>query len=158
MKRVVIGASVMGAVLLLGTLDSNAENWVQNLTKKGAMEASYHDADSVKVVDRALNWTEKTVIASDRIKPYNQNLSKYEACKQNIAKKGEVTHHLVDYQIQNGKFRRLAKRNYNKDNELICTDNDMGKDYDKLWHIIGRKSSIENTYFQLVTKYKIKDL
>ena len=158
MGQFVLLAGILASSLLFGAVDGHAENWVQNHNEKKTIEANYHDADSVKVADRTLSWTEKTVIAGDRIKPYNQNLSKYEACKQNIAKKGEVTHHKIDYQIKNGQFRRLAKRNYNKANELVCTDEDMGKDYDKTWHRIGRRSPMEDTYSHLVTRYNLKDL
>jgi hypothetical protein len=158
MRHVAVAAGIAGVLALSASLEARAENWIQNFNDKKGIEATYHDADSVKVVDKTLRWTEKTVIAADRIKPYNKHLSTYQACRDAIAKKGEATQHQIDYEIKGGQFRRLAKRNYNKANELICTDADMGNDYDKSWHRIARRSPMEETYFHLVTRYKLPDL
>lgn len=158
MKHAAIIGMLAVSCVLSGANNGHAAKWVKNANDNPMIEATYHDANSVKVVKEVLRWTEKTVVAKDKLKAYQNNLAKYEVCKQNMDQYGEVTHHQIDYEIKKGQFRRVAKRNYNNDNKLICTDKDMGKDYDKTWHPITRRSPIEETYFHLVTKYKIPDL
>ena len=158
MKKAFFLTGVLGFTLLAGALDCNAEKWVKKeFTSKG-IESNYEDADSVKAKGKAINWTEKYVLTPEAVKEYNKLLSTFKGCKEAIAKKGEVTHHLVDYQIENGKYRHLAKRNYNKKNELVCTDKEMENTVDMTWHRIGRKSPMEDTYYNLVTKYKLGDI
>ena len=158
MKKVFFLSGVLGIALLSGALDCHAEKWVKKEFTSKAIESNYEDADSVKVKDKSLFWTEKFVLTSEGAKSYNKHLEEFKACKEGIAKKGEVTHHQMDYQIEKGKFRHVAKRNYNKNNEVVCTDKEMDKDVDMSWHRIGRNSPMEENYYRLVTKYKISDL
>lgn len=155
MKRGFFVTGVLGVVLLAGALDCQAEKWVKKEFTSKAIEANYEDADSVKVKDKSLTWTEKYVLSAEGAKNYNAHLQKFKACKDNLAKKGEVTYHQVDYEILDGKYRHLAKRNYNKNNEVVCTDKDMDKEFDLSWHRIGRKSPMEDTLYNLITKYKL---
>lgn len=160
MKKNVFLAGVIGAVLLIGTLDCHAEKWVKNdvdIPNKNA-ESNFYDSDSVKVHDKTLSWTEKYVLTSFGEKTYTKHLSKYPACQQNILKKGDATHHQIDFEIKEGKFRLVAKRNYNKANELLCTDKDMGTEFDKSWKDIQKGSPIYDKYYILVTKYKLGNI
>ena len=160
MKKNVFLAGVLGSVFLMGSLDCNAANWVKNnfdVPNKN-LDSNYYDGDSVKVHGKTLSWTEKFVLTSFGITPYNKHLSRYPVCKQNIDKKGNVTHHEIDLEIKQGKFRTVAKRNYNKNNELVCTDKDMGAELDKSWKEIENKSPMYERYYLFVTKYKIGDI
>jgi hypothetical protein len=160
MKKILLLAGVLGAVLLIGTIDGRAETWVKNgfdIPNKN-VEANFLDSDSVKVIHKTLNWTEKFNLTAFGIENYNKHLSQYPVCKQNIAKKGQVTHHQIDLQIAKGKYRQVAKRNYNKANELMCTDKDMGKDFDKAWRSIEYGTPMYERHYYLTTKYKVGDL
>lgn len=152
-------AGILGFVLLMGTVDCHAEKWVKNNLTNNSIQANYHDADSVKVHDKTLRWTEKTVLTEKGVSSYAKVvLGQFSTCKQNAAKKGAVAYHQIDFEIRNGKYRAVAKRNYNEKDEIVCTDKDTGKDLDTSWHKIGRHSSMEETYHNLVTKYKLPDL
>lgn len=74
------------------------------------------------------------------------------------SEKGDATHHQIDFEIKEGKFRLVAKRNYNKDNELLCTDKDMGTELDKSWQDIVKGSPMYERYYILVTKYKLGNI
>jgi len=160
MRRKAFIAGFFGLILLLGTLDGHAADWVKNNTDipNKNLEANYYDAKSVKVRKKTLMWTEKTVLTSFGAKYYSKHLSQYPVCQKNIAEKGEATHHQIDFEIKNGKFRTVAKRNYNKDNVLLCTDKDMGTDLDKTWHEIQYQSPMYFREYELVTKYNLGNI
>ena len=157
MKKNLFLAGVLGMVLLMGTIECRAATWVKNEVDvpNKSVESNYYDSSSVKVIHKTLNWTEKFTLTAFGIKNYNRHLSQYPVCQQNILKKGEVTYHQVDLQIKAGKFRQVAKRNYNKAHELICTDADMGKEFDKSWRDIEYGSPIYERNYLLTTKYKL---
>lgn len=155
MKKACVLTGVLGVALLAGALDCRAENWVKKEFASKAVQANYEDADSVKSKDGLISWTEKFVLTDAGRNEYNKLLTKYKGCKDAMAKKGPVTYHQVDFEIKDGKFRRVAKRNYNKKDEVVCTDKDTEGAVDLTWHRIGRKSPMEDTYYHLVTKYKV---
>lgn len=158
MKKLFL-AGVLGAVLLMVTVDGRAESWVKidyDIPNKN-LESNYYNSDSVKLIHGTLNWTEKFDLTAFGIKNYNKHLAQYPVCEKNILKKGEVTHHQIDLQIKKGKFRQVAKRNYNKSNQLVCTDKDMGAEFDKSWHEIEYKSPMYERHYLFATKYKLSD-
>jgi hypothetical protein len=157
MKRNVILSGVVASVLLLGTLVSHAEKWDKNDYAGNGIESGYYDADSIKVKNKTVSWTEKYIFTSGSIDNVSKELSKFKACKQGIAKKGNVTQFQVDYEIENNKkYRGIAKRYYNKNNETICTDKDLGaNDFDTTWHNLVRHSAMEQAYYDLVSRYKV---
>lgn len=160
MKKNVFLAGIIGSLLLVGALDCHAANWVKNdvdVPNKN-VESNFYDADSVKANAKTLSWTEKFDLTSFGKKSYTKHLTKYPACQQNILKKGDATHHQIDFEIKEGKFRLVAKRNYNKDNELLCTDKDMGTELDKSWQDIVKGSPMYERYYILVTKYKLGNI
>jgi len=157
MKKAFFLTGVLGFALVAGAMDCHAEKWVKKeFTSKG-VEANFEDADSVKQKDKSIFWSEKYVLTPEGLKGYSKKLEGLKGCKAGIAKKGEVTHYVLDYEIKDGKYRHVAQRNYNKNNELVCTDKEMEKVVDMTWHKIGRKSPMEDTYYNLVTKYKLND-
>ena len=155
MKKNVILSGVMGAVLLFGTLVCHAEKWDKNKYVDKTVESAYYDADSIKVQGKTVSWTEKSVLTSGGATFVTGDIKKYEACKQNIEKKGNVTQYQVDYQIEKGKYRGVALRYYNKANEIVCTDKDMGNEFNTSWNKIVRGSPIQQSHYDLVTKYKV---
>lgn len=160
MIRNVVMAGVFGCALLLGTIEVHAENWVKNnvdVPNKN-LEANFYDADSVKTHGKTISWTEKFVLTSFGTEKYTKHLSQYPACRSNIEKKGNVTYHKIDFEIKDGKFRTVAKRNYNKSNEQICTDKDMGTELDKNWYEIVYNSPMYERHYILVTKFKLGNL
>lgn len=159
MKKNVL-AGVLGSALLMVSINCQAANWIKNEVDvpNQNVAANYYDGDSVKVVSKALNWTEKFSLTDFGAKNYTKHLMQYPACKKSIEKKGDVTQHQLDFQIKGGKYRLVAKRNYNKNNELVCTDKDMGKELDTKWKEIKYKSPMYDRYYILATKYKIGDL
>jgi hypothetical protein len=160
MKKNVLLAGVMGLILLIGTIDSHAENWVKNnvdIPNKN-VESNYYNSDSVKAKNKTLSWTEKFILSDFGAKNYTKHLSQYPACQQNILKKGDVTHHQIDFEIKKGKFRLISKRNYNKANELVCTDKDMGTEFDKSWQDVTYGSPMYEREYLLVTKYKLGEI
>ena len=160
MKRNVLAPVILSAVLLFGSVACHAAEWIKNVVDipNKNMAANYYDGKSVKVRNRTLNWTEKTVLTDFGAKYYTKHLLDFPACKKNIESKGEVTHHEIDLQIKQGKFRTVAKRNYNKNNELICTDKDMGKEMDKTWQDIKYQSPMYFREYELVTKYNLGEI
>lgn len=159
MKRNVV-AGMLGFVLLVGAVDGHAEKWVKNNVDvpNQNLEANYYDSQSVKVRGKTISWTEKFVLTDFGEKAYSKHLMQYPACSANIEKKGAVTYHKIDFEIKDGKFRTVAKRNYNKNNELICTDKEMGTEFDKNWYEIVYKSPMYERHYILVTKYKLGNL
>jgi hypothetical protein len=155
MKKVLVLTGVLGFALLAGAHESHAENWVKKAWSEKNLEANYEDADSVKSKDGLISWTEKYVLSPDGIKNYNKHLRTLNGCKEAIEKKGEVVEHQIDFEIKDGKYRRVAKRNYNKNHEVVCTDKEMDKSFDTRWHRIGRQSPMEDTYYHLVSTYKL---
>jgi hypothetical protein len=157
MKRNVILSGVVASVLLLGTLESHAEKWDKNDYAGNGIESGFYDADSIKVKNKTVSWTEKYIFTIGSTDNVSKELSKFKACKQGIAKKGNITQFQVDYEIENNKkYRGGAKRYYNKNNETICTDKDLGaNDFDTSWHDLVRHSAMETAYYDLVTKYKV---
>lgn len=160
MKKGICITVILSAVLLSGALACHAANWVKNdadIPNKN-MEANFYDSKSVKVHHKTLSWTEKTVLTSFGSQYYTKHLSQYPACQKGITAKGDVTHHQIDLEIKKGKFRTVAKRNYNKDNELVCTDKDMGTEFDTTWKEIPYQSPIYFREYELVTKYKLGNI
>lgn len=159
MIRNIVMAGVLGCTMLLGAIDGHAESWVLNKVDvpNKNLEANYYDADSVKLRKKTLSWTEKFILTSLGEKSYTKHLSQYPACHKNIEKNGNVAYHKIDFEIKGGKFRTIAKRNYNKDNVLLCTDKDMGTEFDKKWYDIIYKSPMYERHYILVTKYKLGD-
>jgi hypothetical protein len=155
MKKVIM-SGVLGSVLLFGTLVCHAEKWDKNDYTDKTIESGYYDADSIKVQGNTVSWTEKYILTSDGIKFITSEISKHQVCKQNVSKKGDVTQYQLDYQIEKGKFRGVAKRYYNKASELLCTDKDTGKEFNTSWNKIVRGSPIQQAQYDLVTKYKVK--
>lgn len=160
MKMNVFTVLVLGSILLMGAIECHAESWVKNdidIPNK-TIEANFYDSDSVKVHGKTLSWTEKFTLTSFGVTYYTRHLSKFPACQQSILKKGDAAYHQLDFEIKNGKFRLVAKRNYNKDNELLCTDKDMGTDLDKSWKDIEYGTPMYERHYLLVTKYKLGDI
>jgi len=157
MKRNVILSGGMASVLLLGTLVSHAEKWDKNDYAGNGIESGFYDADSVKVKNKTVSWTEKYMFTSSSIDGVTKELSKFKACKQGITQKGSITQFQVDYEIENNKkYRGVAKRYYNKNNEMMCTGKDLGaNDFNTSWHDLVRHSDMEKAYYDLVTNYKI---
>jgi hypothetical protein len=160
MKKGICSTVMLSAVLLLGTHVSHAADWVINkadIPNKN-VEQNYYDSKSVKVRNKTLSWTEKTVLTSFGAQYYTKYLSKFPVCQKNISENGEVTHHQIDLEIKQGKFRTVAKRNYNKDNKIICTDKDMGTDLNKSWQEIPYQSPMYFREYELVTKYNLGNI
>jgi len=160
MRRNAVIALTVSMVLLLGTLVCHAANWIKNNTDipNKNVESNYYDSKSVKVRNKTLCWTEKTVLTDFGSKYYSKHLSQYPECQKNISTKGDAAYHQVDLEIKKGKYRTVAKRNYNKDNELLCSDKDTGTEFDKAWHEIPYQSPIYFREYELVTKYKLGDI
>ena len=160
MKKGIHITVLLSAVLLLGTVVGHAANWVKNnadIPSKN-VEANYYDSKSVKVRHKTLTWTEKTVLTSFGSTYYSKHLSQYPVCQKNMSSKGDVAFHQIDLEIKKGKFRTVAKRNYNKDGKLLCTDRDMGTEFDKDWKEIPYQSPIYFREYELVTKYKLGNI
>ena len=160
MKKNLLLAGILGSALLMGALDCHAAKWVKNdvdVPNKN-VEANYYDANSVKTHAKSLYWTEKYALTEFGTKNYTKHLAQFPACQKNIASKGEVTHHQLDFEIKEGKFRLLAKRNYNKKDELICTDKDMGSEFDKSWEDVKFRSPMSERYYIFVTKFNIGNI
>ena len=160
MKKSITITLILSVVLLSGALVCHAADWVKNnadIPNKN-LEANYYDSKSVKVRKGVLHWTEKTVLTDFGAKYYTKHLSKYPGCEKNITSKGEATYHQIDFEIQKGKFRTVAKRNYNKANELLCTDKDMGNELDKSWQEIKYQSPMYFREYELVTKYNLGNI
>ena len=159
MKRKAVMA-VLGVLLLQGAAVAHAEEWIKNAldVPNKNLEANYYDGDSVKVQDGTLKWTEKYVLTPFGEKYYTKHLSQFDGCRAGIEKHGNVTHHQIDFEIKQGKWRMVAKRNYSKDNKLVCTDKDMGNELDTEWYKIINKSPMSERFYILSTKYKLPDL
>lgn len=160
MKRNVLLAGGFCFFMVMASISCHAGNWVKNnvdVPNKN-LESNYYDADSVKVRNKTLVWTEKFVLTGFGSQRYSKHLMQYPACRQNMSKKGEITQHQIDFEIKGGKFRTVAKRNYNKKNELVCTDKDMGNELDKKWYEIVYRSPMYERHYILTTKFKIGDI
>ena len=159
MKRFV-AAMALGTVFLAGSIASGAEKWtkIDFDVPNQNMEASYYDENSVKVFGKTIHWTEKFVLTDFGAKYYTKHLNSYTACKENIAKKGDVTHYQMDLEIKQGEFRSVARRNFNKSGALICTDADMGADFDRKWYKFPRNSPMAERNYLFVSKHKVGDL
>ena len=155
MRSKIVLLGIMGG-LLFGSVVCKAEKWDKNDFQSKTVEAAYYNADSVKVRKQAVSWTEKSIFTSDGAVSISGGISKYESCKKKISEAGTATHSQADYMIKKGKIRLVAKRYYNKDNKILCTDKDMGKDFNKSWLEIERFSAAEKAQYDLVTKYKVK--
>jgi len=160
MKKNVFLAGVFCSFLLLGSFNGNAADWVKNNVDipNQNVDSNYYDADSIKVHGKTLSWTEKFVLTDFGAKNYTKHLTQYPVCKKNIEKKGDVAYHQIDFQIKKGNFRLVAKRNYNKNNELVCIDKDMGTELDKSWQDIAYGSPMYERHYLLVTKYKLGEI
>ena len=160
MKKGIHIIVTLSVVLLLGTLVCHAADWIKNNVDfpNKNVEANYYDSKSVKVRNKTLTWTEKTILTSFGAQYYSKHLSNYPVCQEKISTLGEATHHQIDFEIKSGKYRTVAKRNYNKDNKLLCTDKDMGTELDKSWHEIQYQSPMYFREYELVTKYKLGNI
>jgi len=160
MKKNVLLAVILGSLLLTGTIDCLAGNWVKNnvdIPNKN-VESNYYDSASVKVHNKTLSWTEKFMLTDFGAKNYTKHLSQYPACRENMLKKGDVTHHQIDFEIKKGKFRLVAKRNYNKADQIVCTDKDMGTEFDKSWQDVVYGSPMYEREYLFVTKYNLGEI
>ena len=160
MKKNVLFAVILGSLLLTGTIDCLAGNWVKNnvdIPNKN-VESNYYDSASVKVHNKTLSWTEKFMLTDFGAKNYTKHLSQYPACRENMLKKGDVTHHQIDFEIKKGKFRLVAKRNYNKADQIVCTDKDMGTEFDKSWQDVVYGSPMYEREYLFVTKYNLGEI
>lgn len=157
MNRNVCVAGMLGIALLFGAADVHAEKWVKNSfdVPNKNLESNYYDSDSVKERAKKIVWTEKFVLTGFGETSYSKHLMQYPGCSENIKQNGNVTYHKIDFEIKDGKFRTVAKRNYNKDNKLMCSDKDMGTEFDKKWYEIEYKSPMYERYYIFVTKYKL---
>ena len=155
MKKMGVVYGIIMSSLLAGGQVCHAEKWDKNNFQGKGIEAGFYDADSVKVKGAVVSWTEKYIFAPDGVGHFTGVLAKFPVCKQNIAKKGSATQFQVDYQVEHGKYRGAGKRYYNKSNELICEDKDLGSDFDTKWYDNVRNSPIEEAMYDLVTKYKV---
>lgn len=160
MVRNVFFAGMVVVILLVGALDSHAEKWVKHNVDvpNQNLEANYYDAASVKTRGKSIYWTEKFALTDLGERSYTKHLAKYDACRENIEKNGAVAYHKIDFEIKDGKFRTVAKRNYTKDNKLVCTDKDMGTEFDKAWYDIEYGGPMYNRHYTLVTKFKLGNL
>jgi hypothetical protein len=159
MQRNIFLAGVFGLMLLTAAVEGHAE-WIKNnvdIPNKN-VETNFYDSASVKVRHKVLTWTEKFVLTDFGSKQYTKHLSQYPACQQNIQKSGDVVQHRIDFEIKAGKFRTVAKRNYDKDNKILCTDKDMGTEFDKSWQEIQYQSPMYFREYELVTKYKLGNI
>ena len=156
MKKGVFISGVIVPVLLFGAVVCQAEKWDKNDYADEKIESGYYNADSIKVKGKVVSWTEKFILKSDAATTLTSELSKHQICKQNIEKMGNVTQYQLDYQIEKGKFRGVAKRYYNKANKLLCTNKDTGNEFKSVWSEILRGSPMQQAQYDLVTKYKVK--
>jgi hypothetical protein len=156
MKKNIILSGIIGSALIFSTLVCHAAKWDKNSYADPLTESGYYDAKSIKVKGKVVSWTEKYLLTSEGTTFIATELSKHEVCKNNIEKKGAVTQYQLDYQIEKGKFRGVAKRYYNKANELICSNKDTGNNFKSVWNKIERGSPIQDAQYDLVTKYKVK--
>jgi len=160
MRKKVFIAVVLSVILLLGALVCQAASWIKNnvdIPNKN-VDSNFYDSNSLKVRNKTLSWTEKTILTDFGATYYTKYLSQFPACRKNMDTKGEVTQHQIDLEIKNGKFRTVAKRNYNKANELVCTDKDMGTDFETSWHEIPYQSPMYFREYEFVTKYKLGNI
>lgn len=148
---------MVGVMLLLGATAGHAEKWVKNNVDvpNQNLEANYYDADSIKTRGKTIHWTERFDLTPLGETSYSKHLMQYPACRTNIEKKGTVSYHKIDFEIKQGKFRTMAKRNYNKDHQLLCTNKDMGTEFDTKWYEIEYKTPMYERYYIFVTKYKL---
>ncbi len=159
MEKKVLLAGFFCSGLLAVALNCQAANWVKNdfdVPNKN-VASNYFNADSIKVNDKKVFWTEKFILTELGERSYTKHLSQYPACRANIEKKGNVTYHQIDFEIKEGKFRLVAKRNYNKNDEVVCTDKDMGNEFDKSWNNIAYGSPMYERHYMFATKYKLKE-
>ena len=156
MKKNVILSGVLASVLVFGTLVCHAEKWEKNKYKDPQIQSGYYDVKSIKIKDKVVSWTEKYILTEAGVTYVDEQISKHEVCKENIAKNGKVTQFQLDYQIEKNKHRGVAKRYYNKENKLICTNKDTGDDFKTVWAKIIPRSPIQDAKYDLVTKYKVK--
>jgi len=156
MKSKLLLAGLLGSALLMGAFDCHAASWVLNdvdVPNKN-VKANYYDADNVKTHAKSLYWTEKFELTDFGTAAYTKHLAQFPICQKNIAAKGPVTHHQLDFEIKDGKFRTIGKRNYTKDEKLVCSDKDMNNELDTKWQEVVYKSPMYERYYLLATKYK----
>ena len=157
MKKNVILSAVVWITLVSNALVCHAARWEKNTYADTLIESGYYDVSSIKVKGKVVSWTEKYILTEQGVTFTNTQLSKHEVCKENIEKMGTVTHSQLDYQIRkNIEFRGVAKRYYNKDDKLLCTNKDTGDDFTSVWKKIERGSPILDAQYDLVSKYKVK--
>lgn len=156
MKIKVILSVVIWSVLAFSTLVCHAAKWDKNDYVDATIETGYYDVKSIKTKGKVVSWTEKYILTSAGAAFTTAEVSKHQVCKDNIEKMGNVSQYQLDYQIEKGKYRGTAKRYYNKDNKLLCTNKDTGDEFKTDWNNIVRGSPIQQAQYDLVTKYKVK--
>ena len=155
MKSKYILSGSIGVFLLFGGLACHAAKWDKNSFNSKEVASAYYDAANIKVVGKTVNWTEKYVFTKDGTATVSKDISKYDACKMNIEKYGPATQSLTEYQMKKDQVRLVSKRYYSEANKELCTEKDMGKDFNLSWTKIERFSQIEQAKYDLVTKYKV---
>lgn len=160
MERNTLISVVLCFIMIMITFEAHAEEWVKmdfDIPNQN-LEANFYDSDSVKGHNKTLSWTEKYVLTSFGEKNYTKHLSQYPECRKNIKQLGNVTYHKMDFEIKEGKFRLVAKRNFNKANQMVCTDKEMGTEFDKSWKEVEPKSPMSERYYIFVSKYKLGNI
>lgn len=160
MNRTRLVGGMAGVLLLLAAVNGHAEKWVQinfNVPNQN-LETNYYDAHSVKAVGKTITWTEKFVLTGFGQKSYTKHLLQYPACRTNIESNGDVAYHKIDFEIKQGKYRTVAKRNYTKEGKLVCTDREMGTEFDKKWYEIEYKTPMYERHYLMVSKHKMGKL
>jgi hypothetical protein len=167
MKGKFLVAGLMGAVLLAGAVDSHAKEEKKHVAKWVKMEvevpnqnldSDYYDVNSIKVLGKSLYWTEKFVLTDFGSAQYTKHLKEFPACKQAIEQKGPAAYHQMDFEIKEGQLRPVAKRNYTKDNKLLCSDKDMNNDLNTAWQKIKPRSAAMERYYLIRNNVKGSDI
>jgi len=156
MRKHVMVAGIVGSMLVLSAALSQAASWVQTSSKSNkVVETVYYDETSVKAQGKTVSWTEKYLFTPGSSQFNTKHLAQYPVCKKGIEKKGEVTHAEMDFEMKGDKYRCTAIRNFNKKNELICTNKDMGEEVDTNWQDLLRNTAKYDMYYLFVSKHNL---
>lgn len=156
MKQSLVLAGMLSLILLTAH-EGRAEKWVKinfDVPNKN-LKANYYDTKSVKVRNNTIYWTEKFILTDFGSEQYTKYLKKFPECAKNIETMGSVTHHKLDFEIRDGKYRTVAKRNYTGKEQLVCTDREMGSDLDTKWYEVEYRTPMYERHYRLVTKHKL---
>jgi len=156
MRKKAVLSTVIWFALMFNTLVCYAAKWDKNGYADNLIASGYYDTKSIEAKGNVVSWTEKYILTNEGVTFISAELSKHGVCKENVEKMGAVTQFQLDYQIKKNKFRGVAKRYYNKDNMLLCTNNDTGDNFKSDWKKVERGSPILDAKYDLVTKYKVK--